>query len=144
MNDMHRLAFAPMDLSVFWFHGPDTVKGENLDIPGTPGRLAMPKRHDEWSITLPFRIDGSVLYDGSAASDEYQGLLDNLRWLHQYIVGPTYTGDGTRLIKVLAPNGTNYLHGRAQIDGMDVGTKARSVWLATLDITIPAGYLTYV
>jgi hypothetical protein len=103
----------------------------------------MPKRHEEWSLTVPFQIDGRYKYDGTTNSDAYQGLLDNLRWLETYIVGPTYTGNGTRLIKVMAPNGTNYMHGYAHIDGLDVGTKAMTVWLATLDITIPAGVLTY-
>lgn len=143
MNDMHRSAFAPKDLSVFWFHSSDTVKGENRDVPGTPGTVPLPKRHQEWSITLPFEIDGRYKYDGTTNANAYQGLYDNLKWLHTYIVGPTYVNDGTRLIKVMAPNGTNYLYGTAQINGIDVGTKVKTVWLAALDLTIPSGTLIY-
>ncbi len=101
---MHRLAFAVTDVTDLWL-GPD-VRGEDLMIPGRPGRIAFPRRADVTERQLPMVIDGRFDVSGNEfAGNEFEGLLQNIEYLRANVVDPTGVGDGTRAISLTRPGG---------------------------------------
>lgn len=137
---MHRLAFAVTDVTDLWL-GPD-VRGEDLMIPGRPGRIAFPRRADVTERQLPMVIDGRFDVSGNEfAGNEFEGLLQNIEYLRANVVDPTGVGDGTRAISLTRPGGGSPLTGTAHILNLENGGKKGSLWAAMLTLSFPDGSL---
>lgn len=136
---MHRDAFAIVDPTDLWL--PADQRGGNLTIPGRPGTIPLPRRATESTRSLPMLIDGRIDPAGDAYTDELAGLAATLDWLEENVTGPTYTGDGTRTLTLTDPDAGPDREGQVQVGAVTVGRKWRGLWLATLDIIIPAGRL---
>lgn len=137
---MHRLAFAVTDVTDLWL-GPD-VRGEDLMIPGRPGRIAFPRRADVTEREVPMVIDGRFDVSGAEfAGNEFEGLLQNIEYLRANVVDPTGVGDGTRAISLTRPGGGSPLTGTAHILNLENGGKKGSLWAAMLTLSFPDGSL---
>lgn len=125
-------AWCVLDVSPLW--GPAAQRGQNLLIPGRPGKIGMPRRRDETGFSLPMLIDCTVDRTGAPWASIPVGLAGNLAYLESNVSGPVSTGDGTRTVTLGA------LSGPAQVSlvlGEQVGMLRRAV----LTLLFPSGGL---
>jgi len=136
---LHRPAFAVLDVRPLWT-GP-TVRGADLEIPGWPGVVSMPRRATARSVSLPMLIEGRVDPAGNPYDNPLEGLLLNIEWLRTYVTGPTYLTDGTRYAVLSIPGGGGTREGYVTVEGLEVGGGPVGMGFAVLDLTLPNGTL---
>jgi len=122
------------DLSPVW--GFPSLRGENMIIPGAPGRRAVQRRMDEGTYVMPMQVIGDVNVTGGTPSSVAAGLRQNLEYLWSNVGDPS-TGV-TRLAKLILPD-------LPVIDGVEVQIRLslvfRKVGRAGLlvEVTVPDG-----
>jgi hypothetical protein len=135
---MHTPAWSVFDVATLWA-GPE-ARGEDLLIPGRAGRVAMPRRADATTRSLPMLIDGSVDRTGTPWVSYRDGFRRNLLYLRQNVTDPSA---GTRTVTLTTPAGVApgpTLTGAAHVS-LEVGEPVQGLWRAVLTLTFPAGGL---
>lgn len=134
---MHRPAFAVTDVSDLWL--PHNLRGENLLIPGVPGRRPMPKRADETQRSIPIVIDGRVHpVTGDPHTNDRYGLRYNVKYIENTCCN---FGDLVQMTLWLpgALDATGASSTQVEVKGIQVGEKDDNLWAAVIDINIPGG-----
>lgn len=134
---LHRPALCIMDASPL-YTGP-TLRGEDLLIPGVPGRKAMPRRADTTVTQLRMLLDGRYNpTTGAPVANSSAGLRAIKLWMRANVTGPT-GGDGTRTVTVNVPGGGS-ISGAAHLT-YDVGERVGPMQRALLTVSVPLGVL---
>jgi hypothetical protein len=77
-------AWRAIDLSELYGMGPRV--GENRQIPGVTGRLAVPREIDELRVSLRLRFFGGKDREGLTHSDPFQGVITNLLYFRKHVL----------------------------------------------------------
>lgn len=76
-----------------------SIRGDNLVLPGAPGRRSYPRRLDQADHTLHLTINGWVDHTGTAytalQTNQGIGMAANLDYLWDNVFAPVTTGRGT-------------------------------------------------
>lgn len=133
-------AWAVLNVNLLW--GPADQRGEDLLIPGRPGRLPNPRRIDATKVQLRMVIDGRVDRTGAPwPQGEREGLRRNLLFLRTNVTDPTNVGDGTRTARLATPDRALTLTGAVTVENLRLGDRVGPLWKALLELSIPAGVL---
>lgn len=115
-----------------------TLRGDNALIPHAPGMKPYPQIRDQAVYVMPFVIVGDSDRAGNAtASNPFDQLDDNWRWLLTHVQGPSDGVTKTRVVKVIYPDGASAL-----ADGqfrLTIVKQRGSVLDVVVDLTVPAG-----
>lgn len=118
------------------------ILGENVHIPGTPGRTAYGKDADELHCTFVVNVDGDYNFaDDTVSANPKQQLLENRQHLRNELgTGLLATGDGTVDFEWHQPDGSTVITVQVQVLGL-IGWSYPAPTFArtTLDLIVPAG-----
>lgn len=134
---MNTLAWASLNNFVLW---PSPARrGENLLIPGAPGRIAFPKRKDETTVTLECLVIGDCDQSGTPHADKSAGLATN--WMTVYTALDSML-DSNVGASLTLPNAVT-LTGTVQvIEITPSSTEMEGALNFTVDLILPDGELT--
>lgn len=134
---LNTTAWALENLQDLW-SGPPT-RGTDVVIPEAQGTRPYKRMIDAWRVTLNLAVWGDMRWDGVAHPDPRQGLWANLAHLRANAFDPPGTGNGTRPLALILPDGTT-LTASATVERFMVGSAINVFALrATADIVIPEG-----
>lgn len=117
-----------------------TRVGEDRVIPGSPGRLYVPREWDEQTAVLTFKIKGDFDKDGTAYSDSFEGVDEN----HQYLLDNVVNNLGLRSVTFNVRDGGTWTGSVVVVDwepSVDPSSGGDQI-IAPLTLKIPAGWLT--
>lgn len=129
---LHTPAYAAVDVTELW--EPADQRGDNILIPGKPGRVPMPKRDDETERSVPLILDGAVTSTGAVISNPTAGLFGHWMTLRAALGG----GDLVPA-SLSAPGGGPGISADVHVMGIAKGTRLGTLMACTLDLLIPAG-----
>lgn len=136
-TSMNNKAWASLNNYVLWPGAPR--RGENLKVPGRPGRIALPRRKDEADLTLEVLIIGDCGPTGTPFLNRSAGLATNWITLRSAIMD---WGGSTISASLVLPNSVT-LSGAVQVVDHDFGeTGVTGALTLTIDLTLPSGELT--
>ena len=127
---------------VLWSAGDQ--RGSDVTLPGVNGQLPRRRYLTASTRTLELIISGTAKYTGAPSATPAVNLETNILWLRDQVAEPTLSSDGTKAISVTMPSGGT-LTGTVHVVGFRLGRVAEHArWaFATLDLSIPAGELTF-
>jgi hypothetical protein len=118
------------------------VRGEDRILPSVTGVIPYPRRMTVTRKDLRLVVVGDVNESGSPIADTRIGLQDNLEVLRNSVFEPVASSSGTRAAELLTPNGT-VLEADIHVLGVQTQTyhlsECASIWVGTLQISIPGG-----
>lgn len=130
------------NLWVFW--QPAEQVGRDVVLSGVDGALGRRRFETTTVHTLELVISGSAVVTGSPSSTLGANLYTNIAWLRA-LCAPTGSGDGTVAASLTVPATNTPLTGQVHVSNLKLGRVVENgKWaLATIDVSIPAGELTY-
>lgn len=145
--DMNRPAFAVIGdengangLVQFW--ADFDVRGEDRLLPGATGVIAYPRRITAKRFDLRLLVVGDVDNAGTPVADSRIGLQNNIEYIRSNVLAPVVSSTGTRAATLTLPSGATRT---ASVHVLGVVTQSYglaecgSIWIGTLQISIPAG-----
>lgn len=117
-----------------------TRVGEDRPIPGSPGRLYVPREWDEHTAVLTWRINGAYDKDGTPYGDPFEGVDLN----HQFILDNLVNVLGLIGFTLHDRQGVDWA-GNIVVDNWEPSPDPNSggdVLIAPMTLLIPAGQLT--
>jgi hypothetical protein len=117
-----------------------TRVGENRPIPGSPGRLYVPREWDEQTVVLTFHINGRWDKDGTPYGDSVEGVDLN----HQYLLDNIVNSLDLRAVSFEDRHGATF-EGNVVVEDWEPSVDPSSGGdkiIAPLTLKIPAGWLT--
>lgn len=122
------------------------VRGEDRVLPSATGVIAYPRRMTVTRHDLRLIVVGDVIGETSApASDTRVGLRTNLEYLRTNVWAPVVSSTGTRSASLTLPTGgplTGDIHVLGVVTQSYHYEECGSIWIGTLQISIPGGRLT--
>lgn len=118
------------------------VRGEDRILPSATGVIAYPRRMTVTRVDFRLLVVGDVDQAGAPVVDSVVGLQNNIEYIRANIVAPVATSTGTRVAILTMPSGATR---SADIHVLGVVTQSYgivdcgSIWIGTLQISIPAG-----
>lgn len=149
--NMNRLAFAVIGdengeggLLKLW--ADFDVRGDDRILPSVAGVLAYPRRLTATRYDLRLLVVGDVDQTGTPTADSNIGLQNNIEYIRANVLVPVVSPTGTRAAVLTLPSGGTRT---ADIHALGVVTQSYglavvngcsgSIWVGTLQISIPAG-----
>jgi hypothetical protein len=117
--------------------GGPVKRGENVMVPGVPGRDDVPRLPDETVYDLELLVRGLNDHTAAPFGDEIEGKVTNLR----YLQGRFGEEDGTIGAELYLPDGTS-LTGTVQVINWMVAADQGAVATVTFDLVLVDGVWT--
>lgn len=133
---MHTPAWNVLDCTPLWWN--QSIRGQNLVLPGAVGTHAYPVRVHEARHSLEMAITGWVDQSGTPYADEWEGLEANIEYLRANVAEPPAAPTATRAATLVMPSGATR-NADIQVTGLITVQHLKARARAILDIVIPSG-----
>lgn len=118
------------------------VRGKDRIVPTAAGVIPYPRRLTVTRHDLRLLVVGDVDQAGTPVADSADGLEANIEYIRTNVIAPVASSTGTRAATLVLPSAasrTADIHVLRAVTQSYLIRECEAVWIATIQISIPAG-----